>query len=289
VLRTHDFIEEPGWAAISFDHTEAESLSTLMAKRENGCFNAGDIQPWMTVICQTMDDAHRSNLLHRDLSPSNFLVAKAGGIMVANFGISRIILDAVSRMQGPAAKDEHLAFMSPQQLDGEHPARWDDVYGLGALVYTLLTGKPPFQGEDALAQIRKAVPSSIAERRSELGITGEPIPENWEKVVAACLSKHTPQRPKSARDRSQLRRLQNRKNQPNPRQTKRSRNNGPRTNWVKSSGEPTNRRPGRSRIPPHPLRICWKSFPMNRQGRKSRRNLRLESWQSPAQRCWLPC
>ena len=90
--------------------------------------------------------------------------------------------------------------MSPQQLDGELPARWDDIYSLGILIYQLLTGKPPHYSGDVLPQIRKNTPPSMSARRAEFKITGEPIPENWEKVVAACIEKHTPQRPKSMRE-----------------------------------------------------------------------------------------
>ncbi len=78
--------------------------------------------------------------------------------------------------------------MSPQQLDGELPARWDDIYALGILIYQLLTGKPPFHTGDILPQVRKTVPPSITDRRGEFGITGEPVPPAWEKVVASCLT-----------------------------------------------------------------------------------------------------
>ncbi len=200
VLRTHDLIEEEGWAAISSDAVEAETLASLLAKKNNGAFNASEIQPWIATLCQTLDDAHRASLLHRDLVPQNILLSKSGEMLVANFGTSRIILDAMGRIAGPGKIDEHLASMSPQQLDGELPARWDDIYSLGILIYQLLTGKPPWYSGDVLPQIRKNVPPSISARRAEFKITGEPIPENWEKVVAACLEKHTPQRPKSMRE-----------------------------------------------------------------------------------------
>lgn len=199
VLKTHDFIEENGWAAISSDVVEAPTLATLLAQKEKHYFEVSEIQPWIAAICQTLDDAHRVNLLHRDLSPQNILVPKAGGILLANFGVSRIVLDSLGR-KGIAGLDDHMAYMSPQQLDGELPARWDDIYALGVLIYELLTGKPPFHSGDLLPQIRKNVPPVITARRAELGIKGEPVPPQWEKIVAACLEKHTPQRPKSARE-----------------------------------------------------------------------------------------
>lgn len=200
VLRTHDFIEEEGWAAISSDAVEAETLASLLAKKGNSSFDPSDIKAWSATLCQTLDDAHRAGLLHRDLVVRNILLTKGGEILITNFGISRIILDALRRALGPGKIDEHLASMSPQQLDGELPARWDDIYALGALIYQLLTGKPPFYSGDILPQIRKTVPPPLADRRAEFGINGEQVPAGWEKVIAACLEKHTPQRPKSARE-----------------------------------------------------------------------------------------
>ena len=77
-----------------------ETLASLLAKKNNGCFNASEIKPWVTVICQTLDDAHRAGLLHRDLVPRNILLTNSGEILIANFGISRIILDAMGRIAG---------------------------------------------------------------------------------------------------------------------------------------------------------------------------------------------
>ncbi|HWB61211.1 MAG TPA: protein kinase, partial [Chthoniobacteraceae bacterium] len=90
VLRTHDFIEEEGWAAISSDPVEADTLASLLEKQKNGAFDPSQAQAWLSSVCQTLDDAHRAGLLHRDLVPRNILLAKDGKVLVANFGISRI-------------------------------------------------------------------------------------------------------------------------------------------------------------------------------------------------------
>jgi len=93
---------------------------------------------------------------------------------------------------------ETLPYKSPQRAAGGEPAITDDLYSLGAILYELLTSKPPFYAGDIGAQVSGKVPPSMAERRVELGIKGEAIPKNWEETVAACLAKDPVQRPQSA-------------------------------------------------------------------------------------------
>ncbi|MEA3189122.1 MAG: eukaryotic-like serine/threonine-protein kinase, partial [Chthoniobacter sp.] len=196
ILRVHDLIEEDGWAAITMDHVDGDTLASLKKQKEKGLFNVSEIAPWMGQLCQTLEDAHKIDLLHRDLAPENLLITKSG-LTVMNFGISRAILDSLSRSGQKVHGDGNLAYMSPQQLDGEKTSKWDDIYSLGAVVYDLLTSRPPFYNGELITQIRKAVPPPMRDRRQELGIGGEPIPRTWEEAVAACLEKHTAQRPKN--------------------------------------------------------------------------------------------
>ena len=197
ILRVHDLIEEENWAAITMDHVEGESIASLKRKREKGVFNPSEIAPWIAQLGQTLEDAHKIDLLHRDLAPENLLLGK-NGLVVMNFGISRAVLDSLSRSGQKVHGDGNLAYMSPQQLDGERASKWDDIYSLGAVIYELLTSQPPFYKGELISQIRKMVPPPASERRQELGLSGEPITKAWDKTIAACLEKHTAQRPKNA-------------------------------------------------------------------------------------------
>jgi hypothetical protein len=92
-----------------------------------------------------------------------------------------------------------LAYMSPQQLDGERASNLDDIYSLGATLYELLTSKPPFYSGGIERLIREKTPPSIAERRRDLEInSNQEIPAQWEQTIAACLAKDPTLRPDSA-------------------------------------------------------------------------------------------
>jgi formylglycine-generating enzyme required for sulfatase activity len=197
IIRVHDLVEDERWAAISMDHVQGETLASLQQKRPGKVFNPSDLATGVAELCQTIEDAHRIELFHRDLCPEN-IIATGNGIMVQKFGISRVILDSLARAGQSIPGSRDLTYISPQQLDGEKATRADDIYSMGATVYDLLTGAPAFSQGDLIPQIRKNVPPLVSERRAAQKITGEPVPKAWDDAIAACLAKNPEERPKSA-------------------------------------------------------------------------------------------
>jgi formylglycine-generating enzyme required for sulfatase activity len=197
IIRIHDLVEDEKWAAISMDHVPGETLAALQKKRPKNALNPPELATGIAELCQTLEDAHRIELFHRDLTPEN-IVATANGVMVQKFGIARVILDSLTRSGQAIEGSRDVAYISPQQLDGERPSRADDIYSLGASIFDLLTGMPPFHEGDLIPQIRKDVPPTVSERRAAQGITDEPVPKAWDETIAASLSKNPEERPKSA-------------------------------------------------------------------------------------------
>jgi serine/threonine protein kinase/TPR repeat protein len=199
IVRIYDFVQGPNWAGITMEHIDGETLSALKVDEPGGCFDVDKIAPWIEQLCRALSHAHEeARVVHRDLKPSNLMLTKAGKIKVADFGISGTLTESMSRVSVRPTTSGTLVYMSPQQAMGEPPAVTDDVYSIGATIYDLLTGKPPFYTGDVVRQLREKEPTSMQERRSRLQITGkQPIPENWEKAVAACLKKDAAQRPQS--------------------------------------------------------------------------------------------
>ena len=193
ILRVYDLVEDADWAAISMDAFDGESLAACLAKAGRAGLDVGDLQPWVAALCQTLEDAHKINVVHRDVSPGCVFLGGEGKVFVASFGISRVIADAVSRISGKP--DPRLAACSPQQLEGTAVTRLDDVYAVGALLFEALTGELPFVGTDLAGQIRTAVPRAVSSVRRA---GAAPVSSAWETTIAACLEKKPNARPQSA-------------------------------------------------------------------------------------------
>lgn len=201
IVRVYDFIEDHLAAAIAMEYVPGQSLSALKAARPGGCFDAADLAPLVRQVCAALDYAHtQAQVVHRDLKPANLLVTAGGVLKVADFGIARSLRETHTRQTGDLrGASGTLAFMGPQQLESKgKPAPSDDLYALGATLYDLLTGKPPFYGADIFTEIRSAAPVPLEERRAELENTGAPIPAEWERTIFACLAKRAEDRPRDA-------------------------------------------------------------------------------------------
>ncbi len=90
--------------------------------------------------------------------------------------------------------------MSPQQAVGKTATITDDIYALGATLYDLLSGRPPFYTGNIYEQVKQERAPLLRERRGELGVEGQEIPESWEQTIAACLEKDPALRPQNAQD-----------------------------------------------------------------------------------------
>ena len=198
IVRIFDFMEDERTAAISMEYVDGATLSHLRVQQPSKCFEVEELVPWVTSLCEALTYAHESvRVIHRDLKPANLMVNSRSELKVTDFGIACSLRDSMNRVSMHSSSGT-LNYMSPQQMLGEDPAPSDDIYAFGALLFELLSGKPPFHGGDVALQVREVTPSTVALRRSKLGVNGAPIPKHWEETIAACLAKNAGQRPRSA-------------------------------------------------------------------------------------------
>jgi len=201
IVRIHDFIQTHQGAAVAMEYVDGWSLWSLRVDKPRQIFTVDEIVPWIRDLCDALDYAHnQAGIVHRDIKPANLIVNSRGQLKVTDFGLSREL------PRGPARDASHPPivgtdwYMSPQQWTGEPPAVADDVYSLGATIYELLTGKPPFYEGDVFKQLHEVIPPSMTERLFEFGIHDVVVPLHWEETIAACLEKDAARRPVSIRD-----------------------------------------------------------------------------------------
>jgi len=196
IVRTYDFIQDQGLAAIAMEYVDGWSLATLRVDRSQQRYRLEEITPWVRQICAALTYAHtETGLLHLALKPANLMLNSRDQLKVADFGIARSlqVMAAPTGLNPPAGA---LGLISPQLALGEKPSVLDDVYGLGATIYDLLTGTPPFYKGQVLAQICDRTAPTMTERLFELGIE-DAIPLVVEDTVALCLAKDPAKRPQS--------------------------------------------------------------------------------------------
>ncbi len=199
IVRIYDFIEDGQSVAISMEYVDGPTLTQLKRDQPHGVFDATTLWPWLEQLGEALTYAHEeARIIHRDLKPANLMTTTKGSLKVADFGIAATLSDTATRVSRQAESSGTPVYMSPQQMMGERPSVPDDIYALGATLYELLTGKPPFYSGDVQIQVQQKVAPSMAARREELGVTGaQPLPPHWETTIAACLAKQPSARPQS--------------------------------------------------------------------------------------------
>lgn len=167
---------------------------TLADRLRKGPLGAVAAARYLRAVARAIDYAHGAGLLHRDLKPSNILIDEFDQPRVADFGLARQI-DAGSLTHTGMVLGTP-GYMSPEQTQG-HLGRLDarsDVYGLGAVLYELLTGRPPFRGDtplDTLLQVRQAEPVALS-------LLNPRVPQDLETICLKCLDKQPARRYASA-------------------------------------------------------------------------------------------
>lgn len=102
-------------------------------------------------VLSALDYAHRHGIVHRDIKPANVMLTRTGEVKVMDFGIARALNDTGTTMTSAQAVMGTAQYLSPEQARGEVVDARSDLYSTGVVLYELLTGKPPFVGESAVA------------------------------------------------------------------------------------------------------------------------------------------
>lgn len=140
---------------------------------------------WITSsVAEAIHHAHQRGVIHGDLKPSNVLVDESGQVHVTDFGLGRLTPGPADSATPPSVGGGTLAYMSPEASRGEEVGGAVDVYGLGALLYALLTSQPPRQGSDEVAIWSELESGRVPIRPS---FVRSEIPGHLDEIVMKCL------------------------------------------------------------------------------------------------------
>jgi WD40 repeat protein len=179
--------------------------------------------PHVIAVTDAMAYAHSENIIHRDLKPNNILIGSFGETMVIDWGLAKDLSNPDEEEREAGAWEDGVeinsrsdltvagvvlgtpGYMPPEQAEAAPVDKRADVYALGAILYHLLTGIPPYDGNhsgEILAQVRQGPPPPLSERVPE-------IPQDLSTIVAKAMSRNPEDRYPSARELAEdLRRFQ---------------------------------------------------------------------------------
>ena len=197
IASIYDFLHDSETVALGTEFVPGWSLAVLRLDRPQRRYSVEEVRPWAMQVCAALEHAHGRGVVHGGLKQANLLLDIREQIKVTDFGIGYRLRQALGRHRYPGASA--LPYLSPQQIEGAAPAVADDIYALGAVLYELLTGTPPFYTGNILKEIRQLPPPPMTGRLVQLDLEGV-FPERWEQIVAACLAKDPARRPTSARE-----------------------------------------------------------------------------------------
>ena len=188
VVSVFDTGEHDGAPYIVMEYVEGASLAELIARR--GRLPPGEVVPLGLQACAGLQHAHDHGLIHRDVKPHNLLVRADGTLKVTDFGIA-VSMDA-TRITTHGTILGTAAYLAPEQVAGEELSGTVDVYGLGAVLYEALTGRPPLE-VSSLAEL-----GSVVTRDPEPVRRSAPdVPTALESAVMHALERRPEARPAS--------------------------------------------------------------------------------------------
>lgn len=149
-------------------------------------------------IARGLHAAHRAGMVHRDIKPQNVIVTADGQAHVTDFGVAKSQLSTALTETGVAFGT--VDYLSPEQARGRPATAQSDLYALGVVLYEMLTGRLPFQGDSAVAVAMKHATEPPPPPRQ----LNPQIPQSLEKLMLRALAKEPAQRPQSALEFGQL-------------------------------------------------------------------------------------
>ncbi|MDR3128100.1 MAG: Stk1 family PASTA domain-containing Ser/Thr kinase [Bifidobacteriaceae bacterium] len=177
---------------IIMEYIEGEDLKSIIGRQ--GTIEASSAAKIIEGVLQALDYSHKHGVIHRDIKPGNIFISNDGTIKVMDFGIARAMTDSSATMTQANTVVGTAQYLSPEQARGAKVDARSDIYSTGCLLFELLTGKPPFSGENAVSIAYQHV-SEKHELPSQIIQGLNPL---WDQIISKAMAKQPNERYQTA-------------------------------------------------------------------------------------------
>jgi serine/threonine protein kinase/tetratricopeptide (TPR) repeat protein len=200
VCQMYDLSKEEGNYYITMEFVPGDDLKSLI--RRMGRLSPGQAITIAQQVCDGLTEAHKLGVVHRDLKPQNIMIDQDGNARIMDFGIARSLEG--KGITGAGVMIGTPDYMSPEQVEGKETDQRSDIYSLGVILYEMVTGHPPFEGDTPFTigvKHKSEAPKDPKEMNPQ-------IPDDLSHIILNCLEKEKENRYQSAGElRSELRAL----------------------------------------------------------------------------------
>ncbi len=185
-----DLGETEGAHFITMEYIRGEDLKSFIHR--SGQLAVGTTVRLAKQVCEGLSEAHRLGVVHRDLKSNNIMIDKEGNVRIMDFGIARSL--EAKGITGAGMMIGTPEYMSPEQVEGKEVNQRSDIYSLGVILYEMVTGRVPFEGDTPFT-IGMKHKGEIPQDPKELNTQ---IPDDLNRVILRCLEKDKEKRYQSA-------------------------------------------------------------------------------------------
>ena len=182
IVAVHDIGQDPEKKQpyIVMEHVEGQDLKKVLQKQAP--LSPGDAVRMVLQVASALDFAHRRGIVHRDIKPANVLVSERGQVKITDFGVARLPNSDLTKTDQFVGSP---GFISPEQLQGGTVDGRSDLFALGVILYQLLTGHSPFQG-DSISEVLYRISNQPFEPPSSVS---DDVSDAFDPILDKALSK----------------------------------------------------------------------------------------------------